>query len=122
MHFVVFSSFLPANLTFPSFCYCKKQIEASVFMCLSCSDTSRHFIIDKRTDTARNWRQFVKLTELTIYKRMGNFNFRLINVSLCPFIYISTLQYLDYYIYSKPCKIRLPFYSLACGIGVGLKM
>ena len=56
---------------------------------------------------------------------MDNFNFRLINVSLCPFIYISTLQYLDYYIYIyifwKPCKIRLPFYSLACGIGVGVK-
>ena len=74
MHFVVFSSFLPANLTFPSFCYCKKQIEASVFMCLSCSDTSHHFIIDKRTD--RNWRQFVKLTELTIYIKNRQFQFQ----------------------------------------------
>ena len=93
---------------------------------LSCSDT-RHIILSSiRGQTViRNWCQFVKLTELTIYKRMGNFNFTLINVSLSFYIDFHTsifrLLFIYIYIFWKPCKIRLLFYSLACGIGVGVK-
>ena len=36
INFLAFSSFLKANLTFPSFCYCKKQIDSSfLYVCPS---------------------------------------------------------------------------------------
>ena len=34
---------------------------------------------------------------------------------------IFRLLFIYIYIFWKPFKIRLPFYSLACGIGVGVK-